>query len=86
MKNGINYFDVYSEENGEYSENRNDALNKLMFEKWDKSKYVKLSKDNSTKFLLKSHGDFFKSEEGVLMRLREEIREIIFEEDFVRHI
>ncbi|OOM14497.1 DEAD/DEAH box helicase family protein [Clostridium saccharobutylicum] len=56
------------------------------FEKWDKKKYVKLAKDNPVKFLIKTHGEFFKNGEKVVMSLCEDMIGIIEDEEFVWHM
>ncbi|MDS0525912.1 DEAD/DEAH box helicase family protein [Clostridium sp. SHJSY1] len=56
------------------------------FENWDKAKFVKLAKDNPVKFLLKSEGEFFRTFEGVVMVLDEELRGIVSDEKFVEHM
>ena len=47
------------------------------FEKWEKKDYVKLAKDNPVKFLIKSHGDFFKGTDGNLIELYNNMEDII---------
>ena len=56
------------------------------FESWDKSKYIKLAIDNPIKFLIKTHGDFFKGEEGALIALQDDMRECICDESFKGHM
>ena len=56
------------------------------FKTWDKTKYVKLAKDNPIKFLLKSEGDFFRSGNGYLIELHEDMRELIKNDDFIEHM
>ena len=56
------------------------------FMNWDKKKYVALAKNNPIKFLLKTHGDFFKEKEGCLMALQDALQDIISNEDFKRHM
>lgn len=56
------------------------------FETWDKKKYVSLAKNNPIKFLLKTHGDFFKEKDGCLMALQDDLKEIISNEAFKKHM
>lgn len=56
------------------------------FEKWDKDKYLKLAKDNPIKFLLKTHGDFFKSSNDCLMGLYDDMKDIIKDRAFIEHM
>ena len=51
-----------------------------------KSKYVKLAIDNPIKFLMKTHGDFFKGEEGALIALQDDMRVCICDESFKEHM
>ncbi|MGL4108433.1 DEAD/DEAH box helicase family protein [Clostridium sp. LP20] len=56
------------------------------FESWGKSKYVKLAKDNPIKFLIKTHGDFFRSGDGYLIGIYEDMKDVIRDESFVEHM
>ena len=56
------------------------------FESWDKKKYIKLAKENPIKFLLKSHGDFFKVKEGALIALHDDMKDIIKNKAFAEHM
>lgn len=56
------------------------------FMNWDKKKYVSLAKNNPIKFLIKTHGDFFKSKDGCLISLQDDIRDIISNESFKKHM
>ena len=56
------------------------------FMNWDKKKYVRLAKNNPIKFLIKTHGDFFKSKDGCLISLQDDIRDIISNEAFKKHM
>ena len=56
------------------------------FMNWDKKKYISLAKNNPIKFLLKTHGDFFKEKDGCLMALQDNIKEIISNEAFKKHM
>lgn len=56
------------------------------FEKWDKRKYIKLAKDNPIKFLLKTHGDFLKEKEGYALALQNDLKDIIKDEEFKKHM
>lgn len=56
------------------------------FETWDKNKYIDLTKKNPIKILLKTHGDFFIEKEGYLLALREDLKEIIKNDTFKKHM
>ena len=56
------------------------------FEAWDKNKYLDLAKRNPIKFLLKTHGDFFVEKEGTVLALRDDLKEIIKDENFKIHM
>ena len=56
------------------------------FMNWDKKKYISLAKNNPIKFLLKTHGDFFKEKDGCLMALQDNLKEIISNEAFKKHM
>ena len=56
------------------------------FMNWDKKKYVSLAKNNPIKFLIKTHGDFFKSKDGCLISLQDDIRDIISNKAFKKHM
>lgn len=52
---------------------------------WKKKEYVKLAEDNPIKYLLKTHGDFFKTTSRSLIALQEDIIGFIKDEEFKRH-
>lgn len=56
------------------------------FMNWDKKKYISLAKNNPIKFLIKTHGDFFKSKDGCLISLQDDIRDIISNKAFKKHM
>lgn len=56
------------------------------FETWDKKKYVSLANNNPIKFLLKTHGEFFKEKEQCLIALQDELKDIISNEAFKKHM
>ena len=56
------------------------------FETWDKKKYVSLAKNNPIKFLLKTHGEFFKEKEQCLIALQDDLKDIISNEAFKKHM
>ena len=56
------------------------------FETWDKKKYVSLAKNNPIKFLLKTHGEFFKEKEQCLIALQDDLKDIISNEAFKNHM
>ncbi|MGG7176393.1 DEAD/DEAH box helicase family protein [Clostridium paraputrificum] len=56
------------------------------FESWDKGKYVKLAKDNPIKFLIKTHGDFFRRGDRCLIGIYEDMRDVIRDECFVENM
>ena len=56
------------------------------FENWDKKKYVSLANNNPIKFLLKTHGEFFKEKEQCLIALQDDLKDIISNEAFKKHM
>ena len=56
------------------------------FETWDKKKYVSLANNNPIKFLLKTHGEFFKEKEQCLIALQDDLKDIIRNEAFKKHM
>lgn len=56
------------------------------FESWDRKRYIKLAKDNPIKFLLDTHGDFFKIKEGALIALQDDMKDIIKDKAFIEHM
>lgn len=56
------------------------------FETWDKKKYVSLANNNPIKFLLKTHGEFFKEKEQCLIALQYDLKDIISNEAFKKHM
>ena len=56
------------------------------FETWDKKKYVSLANNNPIKFLLKTHGEFFKEKEECLIALQDDLKDIISNEAFKKHM
>lgn len=56
------------------------------FETWDKKKYVSLANNNPIKFLLKTHGEFFKEKEQCLIALQDDLKDIISNEAFKKHM
>lgn len=56
------------------------------FMNWDKKKYISLAKNNPIKFLIKTHGDFFKSKDGCLISLQDDIRDIISNKALKKHM
>ena len=56
------------------------------FENWDKKKYVSLANNNPIKFLLKTHGEFFKEKEECLIALQDDLKDIISNEAFKKHM
>lgn len=56
------------------------------FEEWEKKDYVRLAKDNPVKFLIKSHGDFFKKRDNSVIALFEEMSQYITNDVFIRNI
>ena len=56
------------------------------FETWDKKKYVSLANNNPIKFLLKTHGEFFKEKEECLIALQDDLKDIINNEAFKKHM
>lgn len=53
---------------------------------WDKKKYVSLANNNPIKFLLKTHGEFFKEKEQCLIALQDDLKDIISNEAFKKHM
>lgn len=58
----------------------------MEFETWDKKKYVSLANNNPIKFLLKTHGEFFKEKEQCLIALQDDLKDIISNEAFKKHM
>lgn len=56
------------------------------FENWDKKKYVSLANNNPIKFLLKTHGEFFKEKEQCLIALQDDLKDIINNEAFKKNM
>ena len=56
------------------------------FETWDKKKYVSLANNNPIKFLLKTHGEFFKEKEECLIALQDDLKDIINNEAFKKNM
>ncbi|MBC5629788.1 DEAD/DEAH box helicase [Clostridium sp. NSJ-6] len=56
------------------------------FINWDKKKYIALAKNNPVKFLLKTHGDFFKVKEGSVIALQDDLKQFINNEAFKKHM
>ena len=56
------------------------------FETWDKKNYVSLANNNPIKFLLKTHGEFFKEKEQCLIALQDDLKDIISNEAFKKHM
>ena len=56
------------------------------FETWDIKKYVGLAKSNPVKFLLKTHGDFFKEKDNCILALQDDLKELIDNEAFKEHM
>lgn len=56
------------------------------FMDWDKKKYISLAKNNPIKFLLKTHGDFFKQKDGCLIAIQDDLKEIVSNEAFKKHM
>lgn len=56
------------------------------FETWDKKKYVSLANNNPIKFLLKTHGEFFKEKEQCLIALQDDLKDIISNEALKKHM
>lgn len=56
------------------------------FMNWDKKKYISLAKNNPIKFLIKTHSDFFKEKDGCLMALYDDLKDIIGNEAFKKHM
>ena len=56
------------------------------FMNWDKKKYINLAKNNPVKFLLKTHGDFFKVTDGSVIALQDDLKKFINSEAFKKHM
>ena len=56
------------------------------FETWDKKKYVSLANNNPIKFLLKTHGEFFKEKEECFIALQDDLKDIINNEAFKKNM
>lgn len=91
VKMAINEDDVYNSFYNFYNKasNKVDMIRHKStadFENWDKSKYLKLAKDNPIKFLLKTHSDFFNEKEGYVLALNQNMAEIIKDKSFTIHM
>lgn len=56
------------------------------FESWAPERYVKLAKDNPIKFMLQTHGEFFKGDSDGCMELSDELNGMLKNEAFVKHM
>lgn len=56
------------------------------FESWDKSRYIKLAKDNPIHFMLETHSDFFVKREGTALALSDDMADYINLEAFTLHM
>ncbi len=56
------------------------------FESWDKTKYVRLARENPVKFLIKTHGEFFRFVDRANIVLNEYMKEVICDLEFVGHM
>ena len=56
------------------------------FMNWDKKKYITLAKNNPVKFLVKTHGDFFKVKDDSVMALQDDLEQFINYEAFKKHM
>ena len=56
------------------------------FMHWDKKKYITLAKNNPVKFLLKTHGDFFKVTDNCILALQDDLKELIGSKAFKEHM
>ena len=56
------------------------------FMEWDSKKYIRLAKSNPVKYLLQTHSDFFKENEGYVLSLTDDLREFINKEEFKKHM
>lgn len=53
------------------------------FKSWEKKEYVKLAKENPVKFLIKTHGDFFKKDDDSIIGLFDDLKEFISNKIFI---
>lgn len=56
------------------------------FMSWDKKKYISLAKNNPIKFLIKTHGDFFKEKDNCILALQDDLKELIGSKAFKEHM
>ncbi|CUO07124.1 MULTISPECIES: DEAD/DEAH box helicase family protein [Clostridium] len=56
------------------------------FMSWDKKKYISLAKNNPIKFLIKTHGDFFKEKDNCILALQDDLKELISSKAFKEHM
>jgi len=56
------------------------------FESWDKTKYVRLARENPIRALVRSEGEFFRGSDGALMTLDQDVRDVVGYEKFVGHM
>ncbi len=80
----ISFYDFYHKGANKVDMLKHDSTK--AFETWDKSRYVKLVKDNPIHFMLQTHGDFFVKKEGALLALRENLADVIGLDAFVKHM
>lgn len=90
IKMKVNEDDIYEsfERFYNYKSNGIDLLRDKVtndYKNWGKKEYLRLAKKNPIKFLLKTHGDFFKEEEGYVLALADDIEEFIKNEEFKKH-
>lgn len=91
MKMELNEDDIFNS----FYEFYNNGTNKVdmlkdkstsTFESWGKKQYVSLAIKNPVKFLIKSHGDFFEKGDKVVIKLCEDLRSVIENEEFVKQV
>ncbi|WP_207720999.1 hypothetical protein [Clostridium gasigenes] len=90
LKMEVNEEDIYNSFK-EFYEKGSNGVDMLQhkatkdFKNWGKKEYLKLAKENPVKFLIKTHGEFFKKKEGVVIELQEDMKEYLNNEEFKKH-
>jgi superfamily II DNA or RNA helicase len=56
------------------------------FEDWEKDKYIKLAMNNPIRFMLKTHNDFFIKKEGYLLALTNDLKSVVEQDVFSKHM
>ncbi|MDU6296187.1 DEAD/DEAH box helicase family protein [Clostridium celatum] len=79
-----NFYDFYRKGSNKVDMLRDKGTKDFM--SWDKKNYITLAKNNPVKFLIKTHGDFFKVKENCVMALQDDLKELINNKAFIEHM